>query len=114
MVDFLRIFKMLHFSKIFEIFKIRQYFLVKLLNALTFIWTLSAKHSRTWLVHFLAIIVRTYSSSEFVVANTLAKWKKMEPNEINFNQGFSQKLVSTSCFVFNSLTARGDSLVVCW
>ena len=37
MVDFLRIFKMLHFSKLFEIFEIRQYFLVKLLNALNFI-----------------------------------------------------------------------------
>ena len=36
-VDFLRIFKMLHFSKIFEIFEIHQYFLVKLLNALNFI-----------------------------------------------------------------------------
>ena len=40
MVDILRIFKMLHFSKIFKIFEIHQYFLVKLLNALNFIWTL--------------------------------------------------------------------------
>ena len=31
---------MLHFSKIFKIFEIHQYFLVKLLNALNFIWTL--------------------------------------------------------------------------
>ena len=37
MVDFLRISKMLHFSKFFEIFEIHQYFLVKLLNALYFI-----------------------------------------------------------------------------
>ena len=37
MVDFLHIFKMLHFSKFFEIFEIHQYFLVKLLNALNFI-----------------------------------------------------------------------------
>ena len=44
----------------------------------------------------------------FVVSNTLAKWKKLEPNEINFSQGFSQKVVSTSCFVFISLPARGD------
>ena len=36
-VDFLRIFKILHFSKNFEIFEIHQYFLVKLLNALNFI-----------------------------------------------------------------------------
>ena len=36
MLDFYA-FKMLHFSKIFEIFKIHQYFLVKLLNALDFI-----------------------------------------------------------------------------
>ena len=50
---------------------------------------------------------RAYPGSEFVVANTLAKWEKLEPNEINFNQGFSQKVVSTSCFVFNSLPARG-------
>ena len=51
---------------------------------------------------------RAYPGSEFVVANTLAKWKKLEPNEINFSQGFSQKVVSTSCFVFNSLPARAD------
>ena len=31
-----------------------------------------------------------------------------EPNEINFSQGFNQKVVSTSCFVFNSLPARGN------
>ena len=37
MVDFLRIFKMLHFSKFFKIFEIHQYFLVKLLNVLNFI-----------------------------------------------------------------------------
>ena len=43
-----------------------------------------------------------YPGSEFVVANTVAKWKKLEPNEINFSQGFSQK-VSTSCFVFLTL-----------
>ena len=30
-----------------------------------------------------------------IVANTLAKWKKLEPNDINFSQGFSQKVVST-------------------
>ena len=36
-VDFLSIFKMLHFSNYFEIFEIHQYFLVKLLNALSFI-----------------------------------------------------------------------------
>ena len=48
------------------------------------------------------------SRSKFVVANTLAKWKKVEPNEINFSRGFSQKVVSTSCFVFNSLSARDD------
>ena len=52
--------------------------------------------------------LRAYPSSEFVVANNLSKWKKLEPIEINFSQGFSQKEVSTSCFVFNSLPARGD------
>ena len=41
-------------------------------------------------------VSRAYPGSEFVVANTLAKWKKLEPNEINFSQGFSQK-VSKSC-----------------
>ena len=40
---------------------------------------------------------RAYPGSKFVVANTLAKWKKLEPNEINFSQGFSQK-VSISFF----------------
>ena len=33
-------------------------------------------------------LFRVYSGSEFVVANTLAKWKKLEPNEINFSQEF--------------------------
>ena len=52
-------------------------------------------------------VYSSYSGSEFVVANTLTKWKKLEPNEINFSQGFSQKVVSTSCFVFNSLPTCG-------
>ena len=54
-----------------------------------------------------------YPVSEFAVANTLAKWKKLEPNEIHFSQGFSQKVVSTSCFVFNSLPL-GATFVVCF
>ena len=45
---------------------------------------------------------------EFIVANTLAKWKKLEPNEVDFSQGFSQKVVSLMCSVFNSLLACGD------
>ena len=55
-------------------------------------------------------LTRAYPGSEFVVANTLAKWKKLEPSEIYFSQGFSQKVVTKSCFihVFNSLPARGD------
>ena len=56
----------------------------------------------------ITVTVRAYPILEFVVANILAKWKKLEPNEINFSQGFSQKVVSTSCFVYNSLPARGD------
>ena len=55
-----------------------------------------------------AHMLGAYSGSEFVVANTLAKWKKWEPNEIIFSQGFSQKVVSTNCFVFNSLPVTGD------
>ena len=51
----------------------------------------------------LPMISRAYPGSEFVVANTLAKSEKLEPNEF-----FSQKVVSTSYFVFNSLHARGD------
>ena len=54
------------------------------------------------------ITTRAYPDSEFVVANTLAKWKKLEPNEIDFRQGFSQKVISRSCSVFNSLLASGD------
>ena len=59
-------------------------------------------------INYIVHDVRAYPGSEFVVANTLAKWKKLEPNEINFSQGFSQKVVSTSCFVFNLFPARGD------
>ena len=46
----------------------------------------------------------------FVVANTLAKWKKLEPNEIDFSQGSSQKVVSRTCFVFNSLPASSGDI----
>ena len=52
--------------------------------------------------HFL------YPGSEFIVANTLAKWKKLELNEVDISQGFSQKVVSIMCSVFNSLPASGD------
>ena len=53
---------------------------------------------------------RAYTGSEFVVANTLAKWESWSQilNEINFSQGFSQKVLSTSCFVFYFFPARGD------
>ena len=59
-------------------------------------------HAEYWL------LCRAYSGSEFVVANTLAKWKKLEPNVFDFSQGFNQKVVSRSCSVFNSLPASGD------
>ena len=52
--------------------------------------------------------IRAYPGSEFVVANTLAKQKKMEPNEIDFSQEYSQKVVSRSFSVFNSLPASSD------
>ena len=29
--------------------------------------------------------------SELVVANTLANWKKLEPNDINFSEGLARK-----------------------
>ena len=51
---------------------------------------------------------RAYPGSEFVVANTLAKWNKLQPNEIDFSQGFSQEVISRICSVFNSLPASGD------
>ena len=57
---------------------------------------------------FSITICRAYPGSEFVVANTLAKWKYLEPNEIDFSQGFSQKVVSRSCSVFNSLPASNN------
>ena len=50
-------------------------------------------------------VIRAYPGSEFVVANTLAKWRKLEPNEIDFSQGFSHEVVSRSISVFNSLPA---------
>ena len=51
-----------------------------------------------------------YPGSEFVVVNTLAKWKKLEPSEIDFSQGFSQK-ISKSCSVNNSLTTSDHLLI---
>ena len=38
--------------------------------------------------------LRAYSSSEFVVANTFSQMGKVGANEINFSQGFSQKVYS--------------------
>ena len=35
---------------------------------------------------------RAYPGSEFVVATTLAKWKKLEPNEINLPESSINKL----------------------
>ena len=46
--------------------------------------------------------------SEFVVANTLAKWKKLEPDEIDFSLGFSQKEVSRNFSLLKSLPASCD------
>ena len=40
------------------------------------------------LVHMIIRYCRAHRGSEFDVANTLAKWKKLKPNEINFSQGF--------------------------
>ena len=54
--------------------------------------------------HNRSTIARAYPGLEFVLANTLAEWKRLEPNEIIFSQDFSQK-VSRSYFVFNSLPA---------
>ena len=34
---------------------------------------------------------RAYTGSKFVLANTLAKWKELEPNEINFSQVLTRK-----------------------
>ena len=51
---------------------------------------------------------RAYPDSELAVANTLTKWKKLELNETEFSQGLSQKVVSRSCSVFNSLPTSGD------
>ena len=46
-------------------------------------------------------VSRVYPGSEFVIANTSAKLKKLNPNEIDFSQGFGQKVVSRRCSVFN-------------
>ena len=46
------------------------------------------------------LLFRANPGLEFVVAKTLAKWKKLGPNELYFSQGFSQKVVSKSCTVF--------------
>ena len=49
-----------------------------------------------------------YPGSEFVVANTIAKWEKLELNESDFSQGFSHKVVSRGCSVIHSLPASGN------
>ena len=38
--------------------------------------------------------LKVYPGSDIVVAITLAKWEKLEPNEINFSQVLCQKVVS--------------------
>ena len=57
-------------------------------------------------------ICRAYPGSEFVVANTLAKWKKLEPNELDFSQDFSQKVVSIIC-LYLTLCPLGATLIIC-
>ena len=46
--------------------------------------------------------LRIYCSQHF------SQMEKFELNEIDFSQGYSQKVVSTSCFYFDFLPARGD------
>ena len=53
-----------------------------------------------------AYVTRAYPSSEFVVANTLAKWKKLESNEIDFSQGFSLNL--TLCLLAATLSSANN------
>ena len=62
-------------------------------------WDVKHHNRQTKRFHFICL--RAYPGSEFVVANTLAKWKKVGPKEIDFSQGFSQKVVSISCSIFN-------------
>ena len=38
----------------------------------------------------------------------LNQMEKLEPIEIDFSQGFSQKVVSRNCSLFNSLPASSD------
>ena len=45
---------------------------------------------------------RANPGSEFVVANLLAKWKKFEPNEFDFSQGFSKKKHQEIVIYFSS------------
>ena len=52
-------------------------------------------------------VIRANPGSEVVAVNTLAKWILFEPNEIK-SQYFSKKVVSTSCFEFNSLPTEDD------
>ena len=47
---------------------------------------------------------RAYPGSEFVVANTLAKLKKLEPNEINLSHGL---------VLYLTLSLLGVTFVVC-
>ena len=65
------------------------------------------------------INIRAYASSDFVVANTLAKWKKLEPNEkklepneINFSQGFSKSSINRLFCIY--LCPLGATLIICW
>ena len=38
-------------------------------------------------------LCKAYPGSVFVVANTVAKWKKLEPNETNFSQGSARNSI---------------------
>ena len=58
------------------------------------------------------LLFRAYPGSEFVVANTLSKWKKLEPNEINFSQGFSQQ-VYQQVVLYLTLCPLESTFVVC-
>ena len=51
-------------------------------------------------------LFRDYPESEFVIANILAKWRKLEPNDFDFSQHFSQKVCKESVLYFYTVNSE--------
>ena len=60
------------------------------------------------IIYVAVFVLRAYHGSELVVTNTLAKWKKLEPNGIDFSQNYLEVVLNLT-----TLCPLAATFVVC-